>query len=393
MTSTEVAKRPTSTVDPGTAARMSKSKLVPEHIANDAASAEYMMRIGASLGIDPVSAFQHIFIFPDGKGRLKAGMSAHLMHALAIAAGHEVHVEGGPLQATAVLIRRTDQEKLSRFQAMREEERRGKLALLEDTQRLYEMERRQLRETIADLKELAELDEASREEIEAQVKELRQKVSGLTQKYDFDKLREDITSTKFDLAKLTRFESTWTKSRAAQIGLADKDVWQNFGPEMLKSRAKSSVVRDGAIDVILGIKRIFSDLGLEFANESVDDELAASSVVYTVEEMGAEVDGDGRPIKGRVVNVTAAGVSKTQDRLVRAAEELISGKAAAEIKSLVDLTTGSDKDSAEKIDRLDAMAKAVDKTKQGDEEVSLGDETLPLSAYIQAAIKAIQTIA
>lgn len=104
----EIVRRSTGEVDPAEAARLSKSKLVPEHIANDAASAEYMMQIGAALGIAPVSAFQHIYVFPDGKGRLKAGLSAHLMGALALAAGHSLHVEGDQLRATATLIRKTD---------------------------------------------------------------------------------------------------------------------------------------------------------------------------------------------------------------------------------------------------------------------------------------------
>src|SRR5690606_41806010 len=76
---TELVRRTTGEVDPAEAARLSKSKLMPEHIAGDAASVEYMMRFGAALGIDPMSSFQHIFVFKDGDGRLKAGMSAHLM--------------------------------------------------------------------------------------------------------------------------------------------------------------------------------------------------------------------------------------------------------------------------------------------------------------------------
>src|SRR5690606_41885609 len=43
-------RRTTGEVDPAEAARLSKSKLMPEHIAGDAASVEYMMRFGAALG-------------------------------------------------------------------------------------------------------------------------------------------------------------------------------------------------------------------------------------------------------------------------------------------------------------------------------------------------------
>lgn len=312
---TELVRRTTGVIDPSEAARLSKSKLVPEHLANDPASAEYMMRIGQSLGIDPVSAFQHIFVFPGKGDRLKAGMSAHLMHALAVAAGHTVHVTGDPFKATAVLVRNTTAEDLSRFQTMREEERRQKLGLLEDTDRLYKMQRQQILDRLDDLRSLAEL---GADVADGELIALRQQLAGLHEEYDFKDLRERISETKFDLTKLARFESVWTMKRANSIdGLTKKQVWQDYGPEMLKSRAKSGVIRDGAIDVILGIKGIMADLGITFSEDSVDDHLAASSVVYTVEELGADVNEEGVPLQGRVVDVTIPGVSKEQDKLIR----------------------------------------------------------------------------
>src|SRR5690606_27676966 len=332
----EVVQRTTSPVHPADAARLSRSKLVPELIANDAASAEYMMRIGASLGIDPVSAFQHIYVFEDKKtGRLKAGMSAHLMHALAVAAGHEVMVSGTAVEATAILIRHTSPEKLERFRQMREEERRGKLSILEDTKRVYDMERDQIRGRIEDLQALAEL--GGGDDLLEEINTLRKQLLALSEKCDFDKLRAQASETKFDLAELTRFESTWTLGRAKKAGIDGKAVWSGYGPEMLKARAKASVVRDGAIDVILGVKRIMTDLGIDFTDE-VDDEIAVSSAIYTPEELGADVDEEGRPLKGRVVNVTSPGVSKTQDRLVRGALKLITGKGAQAIKAAADQT-------------------------------------------------------
>lgn len=392
MTTAELA--PTSQVDPGQVARISRSRLLPEHIANDPASVEYMMRIGESLGIPPVSAFQHIYVFEDKKtGRLKAGMSAHLMHALAVTAGHELHVEGNAVQATAVLIRRTTQEKLDRFRMMREEERRGKLALLEDTERLYRIERQQLSDRIADLRELKEVGGEGikgglQEEIEREIEDLRQQLRDLPKKYDFDGLRERVSETKFDLAALTRFESTWTMARATKVGLADKGVWRDFGPEMLKNRAKVTVVRDGAVDVILGIRRIFHDLGLEFSG-NVDDDLAISNVIYTAEELGAEVDGDGHPIEGRVVNVTAPGVSRTQDLLVHKARRIISGRSAEEIKAAVEQTLKNARISGEeKASRIDSIAKAVNEAGRGEEEVSWEEGSVPLSGYLDAVIHA-----
>jgi hypothetical protein len=389
MATTELARRTTAQVDPADAARLSKSKLVPEHLANDAASAEYMMRIAAALGLEPINAFQHIFVFPDGKGRLRAGMSAHLMHALAVAAGHELHIEGNATQATAVLVRHTTAEKLHRFQMMREEERRGKLALLEDTQRLYTLERDQIRDRIEDLKALAEM---GGDGIEEEIKGLRQQLLDLSGKYDFDELRKQVSETKFDLSKLARFESTWTIGRATKAGLNTKDVWQSYGPEMLKARAKVSVIRDGAIDVILGIKHIMGDLGLEFSGD-VDDEMAVSNVLYTPEELGADVDQDGVPLKGRVVNVTAAGASKTQDRLVATAMKLIDGKSAEEIQRAVTQTMNHPNlGDEDKISRLDAINKAVQQAGRGGEEVSQDDGSCELSTYLDGRIHELSNV-
>lgn len=386
---TELVRRTTGVIDPSEAARLSKSKLVPEHLANDPASAEYMMRIGQSLGIDPVSAFQHIFVFPGKGDRLKAGMSAHLMHALAVAAGHTVHVTGDPFKATAVLVRNTTAEDLSRFQTMREEERRQKLGLLEDTDRLYKMQRQQILDRLDDLRSLAEL---GADVADGELIALRQQLAGLHEEYDFKDLRERISETKFDLTKLARFESVWTMKRANSIdGLTKKQVWQDYGPEMLKSRAKSGVIRDGAIDVILGIKGIMADLGITFSEDSVDDHLAASSVVYTVEELGADVNEEGVPLQGRVVDVTIPGVSKEQDKLIRAGAKLLEQKGPQGLFVWVnDQFKREDLTVNDKISRLDAISKAVKSAGKGGEVVGEGDLSCTLSAHLESAINSLR---
>lgn len=297
----ELVKHTRYEVNPADAQRLARSRLVPEHIHKDPASVEYMMRIGAALGIDPTSAFQHIFVFKDKRGTLKAGMSAHLMAALARAAGHELHVSGDATEATAVLIRRTDEETLRRFQWMREEERRQKLALLEDRQRLYDLQRRQILDRVADLKELAALDEKPAEE---EVAALRGQLAALHGQYDFDALRKKLDETAFDIGRMLRFKSTWTMKRAKSIeGLTDKGTWTDYGPEMLKRRSTVSVVRDGAIDVILGVRNFMANLGVMFSG-SADDELAMANSIYLPEEVGAEVDASGAPLRGEVVDVT-----------------------------------------------------------------------------------------
>lgn len=383
---TELVRRTTGEVDPAEAARLSKSKLMPEHIAGDAASAEYMMRFGAALGIDPMSSFQHIFVFPDGKGRLKAGMSAHLMQALAVAAGHTVHIEGNAVKATAVLVRKTSDEDLQRFQKMREEERRQKLARLEDMDRLYKMQRGQILERIEDLRALAEFDEkASPEEIAA----LRKQLAALHGQYNFDELRDSVSTTNFDLARLVRFESVWSMARANQIGLNSKSTWQNYGPEMLKSRAKSGVVRDGAIDVILGVKNILGEMGLSLSEDD-HDHLAMASAAYTPEELGAEVTEEGVPVNGEVIDVTKGG-SRKQKAMLDAARKAAEKGSPQQLADWAERTVGDDSLSTDdKISRIYAVQEAAREAGKGDEVVSHGDASAPLSLHLESIVNSLR---
>lgn len=385
---TELVRRTTSEVDPAEAARLSKSKLIPEHIANDPASAEYMMRIGAALGIDPTSAFQHIYVFPDGKGRLKAGMSAHLMQALAISAGHTLSFpEATAIKATAVLIRRTSDEELQRFQSMREEERRLKLGRLEDMDRLYKMQRGQLLERIEDLRALAGFGEQAPED---EITKLRKQLSDLHGQYDFAALQADLMNTRFDLAKLVRFESTWSMARANQIeGLTSKSTWKNYGPEMLKSRAKASVVRDGAIDVILGVKNILGEMGLTLSDDD-DDNLAMASAAWTPEELGAEVNEDGVPLKGEVIDVTEGG-SKKQRAMMKAARQAVDRGSIEDLSAWAE-RTAADKDlpADDKISRIYAVQKAAQEAGKGEEVVDRGENSAPLNLHLETIISSLR---
>jgi hypothetical protein len=382
---TELVRR-TGEVNPAEAARLSKSKLMPEHIAGDAASVEYMMRFGAALGIDPMSSFQHIFVFKDGDGRLKAGMSAHLMQALAIAAGHTVHVEGNAVKATAVLVRKTSAEQLQRFEMMREQERRLKTARLEDMDRLYRMQRGQLLERIEDLRALDAFGETPSDE---EIATLRKQLSELHGQYDFDELRKSISVTDFDLSKLVRFESTWTMARAQQIGLGGKGVWQKFGPEMLKNRCKSGVVRDGAIDVILGVKNILSEMGLVLSEDDTD-QLAMASALYPPEELGAEVDENERPIEGEVIDVTKGG-SKKQKAVVDAARRAAEQGTPQQLADWAARTAGDDKLSTDdKISRIYAVQSAAQEAGKGDEKVGEGDSSVPLSLHLDSIINSLR---
>ena len=382
----ELVHRRSGEVDPAEAARLSRSKLMPEHIAGDAASVEYMMRFGAALGIDPMASFQHIFVFKDGDGRLKAGMSAHLMQALAIAAGHTVHVEGNAVKATAVLVRKTSAEQLQRFEMMREQERRLKTARLEDMDRLYRMQRTQLLERIEDLRALDSFGEKPSEQ---EIADLRKQLAGMHGQYDFDELRKSISTTDFDLSRLVRFESTWTMARAQQIGLNNKGVWQKFGPEMLKNRCKSGVVRDGAIDVILGVKNILSEMGLTLSEDD-DDQLAMASALYPPEELGAEVDENERPIRGEVIDVTKGG-SRKQKAMTDAAKQAAERGTPGQLAEWADRTAGDEKLSTEeKISRIYAVQKAANEAGKGDEAVGQGEAQVPLSVYLESTVNSLR---
>jgi hypothetical protein len=117
-----------------------------------------------------------------------------------------------------------------------------------------------------------------------------------------------------------------------------------------------------------------------------------AGVIYPPEELGAEVDEDGVPIKGRVVNVTAPGVSKEQDRLVAAGRKLIDGKSADEISKAIEQSLRNPKvDKDTKISRLDAVLKAVNEAGRGKEEVSQDDGSCELSAYLERMIQELNS--
>lgn len=68
------------------------------------------------------------------------------------------------------------------------------------------------------------------------------------------------------------YEAVWTTARASAAGLAGKPVWKAYPQAMLRSRAVAEVIRMGASEVLIG-------------------------GIYTPEELGAEVDAQGAPVK------------------------------------------------------------------------------------------------
>lgn len=114
----------------------------------------------------------------------------------------------------------------------------------------------------------------------------------------------------YALAQLTRaddpdftFEARWDLAKARQANLSTP-TWKQYPGAMLRSRAITEVIRAGAPDAMFGL-------------------------VYTPEELGAEVDGEGRPV------ATTAPAKAAPRKPVSISEAM--GKVAPEPEPLADL--------------------------------------------------------
>ena len=82
------------------------------------------------------------------------------------------------------------------------------------------------------------------------------------------------------------YEVRWTWQDALNAGLENKDNWRKYPTSMMKARAISAVIREGASDAMMG-------------------------VIYTPEELGAVVDQDGNPVKAMTSNHAVAARATT----------------------------------------------------------------------------------
>lgn len=83
-----------------------------------------------------------------------------------------------------------------------------------------------------------------------------------------------------------QFKAEWTMKKAQSAGLTGKGVWKNYPGAMLRSRAITEVARMGAPDALYG-------------------------VIYTPEELGADVDDEGSPVVDLVEVAPAESKPKT----------------------------------------------------------------------------------
>lgn len=84
------------------------------------------------------------------------------------------------------------------------------------------------------------------------------------------------------------FSVTWTWQDAIDAKLQNKDNWMNYPTAMMKARAISAVIREGASDAMFG-------------------------VIYTPEELGAVVDVDGNPVRTVTSNMPTRAESARAD--------------------------------------------------------------------------------
>ncbi|MDM8086330.1 hypothetical protein QUV83_16265 [Cellulomonas cellasea] len=139
------------------------------------------------------------------------------------------------------------------------------------------------------------------------------------------------------------YVAEWDLSKARQAGLVGKGVWTSYPAAMLRSRAITEVCRMAASDALLG-------------------------VIYSPEELGAEVDGAGQPTRPTHVTagrVTAAELLGQEEvpaepeapaEVIEDAEVVEPGITPAQSKRLHTLVTRLDMDRDTKLAGLSRIA-------------------------------------
>lgn len=288
------------------ATEVSQTALLPEHFHKNPANVQYAMELGHSLGVNPVAALRHIHVFPDKNNLLKAGLSADLMVTLARNAGHIVQLEGTMAKATATLIRGDSIV--------------GRL--------------------------------------------LKGQIPGSEMEL-VEKTFELVKEIGLDPKSMGVFTESFSTDRANSIGLANKTVWQHYGPEMCKARAKANCVRSGASEVLVGLQ-------------------------YTPEELGADVDAAGVPLvtsMGRPDNTPVAAVSSTPETPVPATESFVPQPILDFVKSssLKDIVTtakdqaGGSQDSKTKFRNLSYLIEGCRLQGRANEEISIKGNLVTLN--------------
>ena len=132
------------------------------------------------------------------------------------------------------------------------------------------------------------------------------------------------------------YTATWTIARAQTAGLIGKSVWKNYPAAMLRARVVTEVGRMGASDALLG-------------------------VVYTPEELGADVDSQGQPVKPTRIQATVSGGAERMSTILGVAkEEAVDVEEVSEIAEEVEL----DSWGFPKTKNVSELAEVVDENKE-----------------------------
>jgi hypothetical protein len=120
---------------------------------------------------------------------------------------------------------------------------------------------------------------------------------------------------------------------------------------MLSSRVKTGVVRLGASEVLLGVRRQFAGMGIELSGD-MDDEIALATARYTPDELGVETDEEGVPARNAV---TLSPPVEKPDPVQKFARE----SSAEEIAGWAEVTAAdSSLSREEKLERFQAVHSA-----------------------------------
>lgn len=86
------------------------------------------------------------------------------------------------------------------------------------------------------------------------------------------------------------FTSIWTMERAQRAGLANKNVWKQYPESMMRSRAISEVVREGASEVLSGVNYAPEDFDSRTEGKFAQQETAPTEQADTVDALLADTE-------------------------------------------------------------------------------------------------------
>lgn len=227
-------------------------------------------------------------------------------------------------------------------------------------------------------------------------------------------VRGDVTTERIELLKamglepkeLFVFTEVWTIERAQKAGLLNKDNWQKYPTAMLRSRAKTDVIRAGCSEVLMGLSQRLRAMGVDLSDE-MDDHIAVTSARYTPDELGAETDEEGIPLRGVIhrdpapqqvqepVEPTPQAspspeAKEQRAKMAKAISEYVATKKGNEVASWISGAMQDESASVkDRLDRLALIAHVCEKDGRSGETVLHEDNETTIGAVIQSHATAL----